>query len=199
MSPVPRKGFDLPPRSPQTSALGSPGLDDVVRHQSAYADSDTDDTAFRLPPPRRHHQRGYFDRALSSTSGIKMTPPGTPHMLGIKVGAVSTLRTSPSMPRFRDTSQKISPYSNPSVANFLPAWAAAQHVPTGGSEGSTPSISSSSSSCTTSPSLSPTEDFRHAMTSQRCSRESSPASASSCNERDNYSSFLNRCVSMLGS
>jgi hypothetical protein len=189
-SPVPHQGFDLPFRSPRTSALGSPGLGNIARHQSAYADSDVDDPPYRLPPPRQHHQRGYFDRPPSDTSRIELIPPGT---RSPKLGAASALSTSPSLPRTNSfpPSRMGSPYSG---ATFMPAWVTAQHLSTGGSEDSTPSISSPSSSSTSSPSLSPTEEFKYAVAGRGSGRETSPGSPSTCDGDDNYSSFLNRCV-----
>jgi Carbohydrate/starch-binding module (family 21) len=192
-SPELRKKFDLPPRSPRTSALGSPGLDDVVARVPTIVDSNLDDAPFGLPPTRRHHQRGYFERSMSEATGVKRTPPGTPGILSPSPSSASMPLTPPSqLSRFhsfppRDGSRKSPPY-NP-VATFVPSWPAAQYVPTGGSDDSTPSISSPSGSSATSPSLSPTDEFKHTMTDRECSQ----ASPSGYNGHDNYSSFLNRC------
>lgn len=198
ISPELQKNFDLPLRSPRTSALGSPGLDDVVARVITTVDPDLNDTSFGLPLTRRHHQRGYFERSIPEATEVKRTPSGTPGSLSPSPSSAPMPLTPPSqLSRFhsfppRDGSRKSPPYN--SVATFIPSWPDAQYVSTGGSDDSTPPISLPSSSSTTSPSLSPTDDFRHTMTD----RERSPASPSGYNGHDNYSSFLNRFCFFTG-
>jgi hypothetical protein len=156
VSPQPRQSFDFPPPSPWMSALGSPGVNDVVGRPPASA---IDDEPFSFFPPRRNHQRGYSDKGMPETSGIKMTPPGTPRTWSSGNSKVSALSTSPSqLSRFHsfppgDGSRKSPPYG---AAAFESNWTASQRSLSGESEDSTPPISPHSSYSTTSPSLSPT-------------------------------------------
>ena len=188
--PVPVQGCDLRSRSSRSRDPASPASDDVMCPQAAQDSG----TLFNLPS-RRHH-RGYFDRPLPDISGVKMTPPGMPLTPSPNTDVISNL-TAPSMPRFKsfpppDASRHNSPCHDTFATTFVPTWAAL-HVPSGGSEESTPSISSPSSSRTTSPSLSPTENFKYEPDDRCSSREISPASpGSSWDGHDNYSSFLNR-------
>lgn len=203
--PWPQKMFSIggrksgpEPRSPRTSALGSPGLDDLLYPRISTT---ADDAPFELPPPARresrNHQRGYFDSSVLDTSDVKITPPCSPLVPKRTDNSVSTSPSSSSqLPRFNSFPPSDSPrtsphYNSASVASFVPAWATSHLVSTGGSEDSTPSISSgSSSSRSTTPS--PTDEFRRSVMTERGGSEGSDG-----NGCDNYSSFLDRCVSIL--
>lgn len=178
----------IPPRSPRTSALGFHGVDVVGRTPASAID---DEPSYSFP--RRKHQRGYTDKSMPETSGIKMTPPGTPRTLrsgDSKASALSTLpsQLSGSHSFLPGDSSRKSPLDG--AAAFESTWTGWQHSFSGESENSTPPNSSPSSSPTKSPSLSPTEEFKRAA----FGHEHSLQSPRSHKGNDNYRSFLNRFV-----
>ncbi|CAL1703225.1 unnamed protein product [Somion occarium] len=151
-----------------------------------YGGSDLEDT----PVPQailsrrnnsRNHQRGYFDLGMgSSGSAVKRTPPGTPRM-------ESVFRYNSFPPTDGSASMRSSRVVSPARNGMLsPSWP----IGLGGSEESTPSItsnegSSQNSSRNTSPMPSPVEGPMHA--------DDGPV------ESNNYNVFLNRFCFYTGS
>lgn len=78
VSPIGNKKLDFPPRSPHSSALASPGLDDSQFHSRASASPDVTELPFQIP------QRAYF--GMSDKSMVK----GTPQPLARGIGSHST-------------------------------------------------------------------------------------------------------------
>ncbi|RPD55656.1 hypothetical protein L226DRAFT_548268 [Lentinus tigrinus ALCF2SS1-7] len=141
---------------------GSPHITDpwdaspIIR-SPLYADEELDDTPMPIMSRRRakNSQRGYFD--LGASPSIKLTPTGSP-----------TRGTSPSRGGSPERARTREPVRG--------MWFAVER---GGSEESTPSVTSTSES--SSPAGSPTEDLSFGFGGMR-----SPA------ESDSYSSFLNK-------
>ncbi|KAJ3923230.1 carbohydrate-binding module family 21 protein [Lentinula edodes] len=101
----PRKHRSLPKEKP---VLGSPrDLGDSFR-PAPFVPSDSEEGPEHTS---RHHQRGYFDMSpLSSSSSVKMTPPGTPRSWSLND---STPLASPrfnSLPSMRPVSPFHSPH-----------------------------------------------------------------------------------------
>lgn len=179
-SPPSKKSLDLPPRSPHSSVLGSPGLDDLLR-MPISAGSNVEDVKSKIPsPPGRipthSQQSAYFDRNISESSWTKPNLSGIPNFSPTLGGTLDStpLMTPHHMPRtnsFPPTDMR------PSHAPFVPAWA--EVLQTGGSAESTPSVTTSASS----------------------SRDSSPGASPTVPE--DYSSIINRyahftvCISPL--
>ncbi|KAF7970187.1 hypothetical protein HWV62_24828 [Athelia sp. TMB] len=157
--------------SPRASALGSPALEDALARQAEAAALAKDEDAPFVP---RRHTRGYFDRSVSADSGsgaggVKRTPAGSPRDLTPPEG-VARCNSFP-------------PREGLGVGVGWP-------VAAGGSEESTPAMTSpSTSSRASSRTPSPTEEHG-SLTTRRAARELSPGG--SPGGGDHYSSFLNR-------
>lgn len=100
----PRKHRSLPKEKP---VLGSPrDLGDSFR-PAPFVPSDSEEGPEHT---NRHHQRGYFDMSpLSSSSSVKMTPPGTPRLRSLD-------DTTPlASPRFNSlpSMRPVSPFHSP--------------------------------------------------------------------------------------
>ncbi|KAJ3805900.1 carbohydrate-binding module family 21 protein [Lentinula aff. lateritia] len=100
----PRKHRSIPKEKP---VLGSPrDLEDSFR-PAPFVPSDSEEDPEHTS---RHHQRGYFDMSpLSSSSSVKMTPPGTPRSRSLD-------DTTPlASPRFNSlpSMRPVSPFHSP--------------------------------------------------------------------------------------
>ncbi|KAI0948654.1 hypothetical protein AcV7_009331 [Taiwanofungus camphoratus] len=141
----------LPPRAlastPDKTAIaedptfvtrGSPRIldaDDDARLAPFYAGSDPDDTPAPALSRRRsrNHQRGYFDLGIAHSAGVRKTPPAFRRDASLRHGAPEAFRVS-SFPNPGSSSGRQDRLS--------PPWL----VERGGSEESTPSITSTSES-----------------------------------------------------
>ncbi|KAF7971460.1 hypothetical protein HWV62_21038 [Athelia sp. TMB] len=155
--------------SPRASALGSPALEDALARQAEAAALAKEEGA---PFVARRHTRGYFDRSVSADSGagggVKRTPAGSP----------------------RDLTPPERCNSFPPREGLGVGAGAGWPVAVGGSEESTPAMTSpSGSSRASSRTPSPTEEHG-SLTTRRAARELSPGG--SPQGGDHYSSFLNR-------
>ncbi|TFK81922.1 carbohydrate-binding module family 21 protein [Polyporus arcularius HHB13444] len=172
LSYFPKRGskqaaFDDSPPAGRREALtrGSPRIMDhwdnsPVERSAFRATEDLDDTPVPIMSRRRtkNSQRGYFD--LGTSPSVRLTPTGSP-----------TRGASPS----RDSNERT---PEPARAMTHGMW----FLERGGSEESTPSVTSNEeSSATSSPSGSPTEDLPFGFGEVRSPSES-----------DSYSSFLNK-------
>ncbi|OBZ75507.1 hypothetical protein A0H81_04889 [Grifola frondosa] len=161
--------------------------DEGAQSPAYYAGSDLDDTPVPVLSRRRgrNHQRGYFDIGIAHDAGVRKTPTGSP------LAAQPNTRFN-SLPAMNMSRLSPSPTRGAALSPE-PAW----YVERGGSEESTPSITSTSeSSRSSSPSSSPVDDplmynFMRAVTER--GERSSPV------EMDNYNVFLNKFCFYTGS
>lgn len=120
-----------------------------------YSSSELEDTPVAFPRQKaRNHQRGYFDLSFTSSSGVRMTPPGAPGEATPTPGARYN-----SFPQTRAERVPLAAPREDASAFAKKAsegWAVLER---GGSEESTPSVTSTSeSSRSSSPSVSPVDD-----------------------------------------
>ncbi|KZT24056.1 carbohydrate-binding module family 21 protein [Neolentinus lepideus HHB14362 ss-1] len=178
-------------------ASGSPrALDDEEFRPITFHFGSDDDQPFKLSSKQRgrHHQRGYFDIRVSEPSAVKRTPPGSPLATSSTDQASRSTTVSP-LHRFNSfpPTKGVSSPSHPPPRSPSPNWPAFRRIVRGGSEESTPSVTTESlsdSSRSTSPDGTP--PF-----------ESSPAAEDPDDERhmnlNGYSAFLNRFCFYTGS
>ncbi|TFK46354.1 hypothetical protein OE88DRAFT_1739459 [Heliocybe sulcata] len=187
------------PFHPKSLVRGSPrALDEEeFRPVTFHYDSD-DDKPFKLPSKQRgrHHQRGYFDIRIADDSAVKRTPPGSPGTPSMGLGQGGRAATASPLQRFNSfppTDGVSSPVVVPVPRAPSPNWAAFRRILRGGSEDSTPSITSES----------PSDSSRSTSPDRTPPFESSPGGADSDDERqmnlNSYSAFLNRFCFYTGS
>lgn len=181
-SPIPSMSATLPPRSPRSSAMGSPSQDDSVLRVPVTAGGNAENVPFQVAHAR-NHRRGYFDRSVSVDSGFTPTSPGSPLVLSPLEETNSLTLPVPHIARFNSFPPRE---ESGQQAVRVPNWAVSHDIITGGSAESTPSISSPTSSSQSS-SPSPTE-LELTPTSDRVV----PGTTSKSEGPENYSSFIDR-------
>lgn len=181
--PFPEKNteamFSPPGAAPTASPrVGSPrDLGDHIFPSSPYTASEVEDLPF--PVSGRNHQRGYFDIAVSETSGVRKTPPGTPRLRSFEdlTPSGSSPGRSYSFPPI-DTGR-----SHGLGYGLTPKVGIIQSEEISGSELSTPSIMSPSSSSRSS-TPSPSDAFMISPLTHEEDPQMSP--------NTNYHQFLNK-------
>ncbi|KAH9935821.1 putative phosphatase regulatory subunit-domain-containing protein [Amylocystis lapponica] len=185
LSAIPKRTYSTPvSRSasvfvgPQAATRGSPRiLDEDSQPIPVYADFELGESPMPLMSRRRgrNHQRGYFEIGfpLVGSPGTRRTPPGSP----ARLTSFDTRRHSPS--HVVSPGLRIEPLATP--------W----RVELGGSEESTPSITSTTES---SRSSSPSGSRAESPVVFGLERATSPQSPG-----DDYNSFLNKFCFYTGS
>ncbi|KAL6308684.1 putative phosphatase regulatory subunit-domain-containing protein, partial [Sparassis latifolia] len=164
---------------------GSPHVfdGDDIRPSTFYSGSDLDDALEDTPLPAlsrrrgRNHQRGFFDAGSPQSAAIKKTPPGAPFI-------ESSLRYNSL------DSYHLPTPPGPRGETLSPSW----HIERGGSEESTPSVTSTSeSSRSSSPSGSPIDPVMFNFTGPGSRSSPSPSDVT------DYNVFLNKFCFYTGS